>query len=385
MTAAIPNAELALMLSGGGARGAYQVGVLRRIARECPAAVPGILTGVSAGGINAAFLAANQEPFAGKLETLSAVWERLRIDDVFNVDLRALTERGLRWSSRLLAGGKHPLRPARSMIDTAPLRGLLERLLQPDSTGGIPGIKRSLEAGWLQAIALTGSSYTTGQSVTWVQKRDGCAIGTWERPQRKSEDCLLGVEHVMASSALPFLFPAVNVDGAWFGDGGIRLTSPLSPAVHLGARRILAVSTRYARSHDEANRPAIAGYPPPAQVAGVLYNAIFLDQLDSDALEMHRINRLIGRLPESERDGLRQIDLLLLRPSVDLGRLANEYEPQLPRAFRFLTRGMGTRETRSNDMLSLVMFQGDYVRRLMDLGEADAVAKMPQIRSFLEP
>lgn len=385
MTAAIPNAELALMLSGGGARGAYQVGVLRRIARECPTAVPGILTGVSAGGINAAFLAASQEPFTGKLETLSAVWERLRIDDVFNVDLRALTERGLRWGSRLLAGGKHPLRPARSMIDTAPLRALLERLLQPDSTGGIPGIKRSLEAGWLQAIALTGSSYTTGQSVTWVQKRDGCAIGTWERPQRKSEDCLLGVEHVMASSALPFLFPAVKVNGAWYGDGGIRLTSPLSPAVHLGARRILAVSTRYARSRDEANRPAIAGYPPPAQVAGVLYNAIFLDQLDSDALEMHRINRLIGRLPESERDGLRQIDLLLLRPSVDLGRLANEYEPELPRAFRFLTRGMGTRETRSNDMLSLVMFQGDYVRRLMDLGEADAVARMPEIRSFLGP
>ena len=119
-------------------------------------------------------------------------------------------------------------------------------------------------------------------------------------------------------------------------------------------------------------------------MAGVLYNAIFLDQLDSDALEMHRINRLIGKLPESERDGLRQIDLLLLRPSIDLGRLANEYEPELPRAFRFLTRGMGTRETRSNDMLSLVMFQGDYVRRVMDLGEADALARMPEIRRFLE-
>ena len=373
------------MLSGGGARGAYQVGVLRRIARECPAAVPGILTGVSSGGINAAYLAASQEPFAEKLENLSAVWERLRIDDVFRVDLRALTGRGLQWGSRLLAGGRHPLPPARSMVDTAPLRALLERLLQPDTTGGIPGIMRSLEAGWLQAIALTGSSYTTGQSVTWVQKRDGCGIGTWERPQRKSEDSLLGVDHVMASSALPFLFPAVKVDGAWFGDGGIRLTAPLSPAVHLGARRILAVSTRYARSRDEADRPAIAGYPPPAQVAGVLYNAIFLDQLDADALEMHRINRLIGKLPESERDGLRQIDLLLLRPSIDLGRLANEYEPQLPRAFRFLTRGMGTRETRSNDMLSLVMFQGDYVRRLMDLGEADALTRMAQIRRFLEP
>jgi NTE family protein len=187
----------------------------------------------------------------------------------------------------------------------------------------------------------------------------------------------------MASSALPFFFPAIEVDGAWYGDGGIRLTAPLAPAVHLGARRIIAVSTRYARSREEADRPAVAGYPPPAQVAGVLYNAIFLDQLDGDAFQLRQINRLIARLPETERDGLRHIDLLMLRPSIDLGRLANEYEPELPRAFRFLTRGLGTRETRSNDMLSLVMFQSDYVRRLLDLGEADAAARIPDIRKFL--
>jgi NTE family protein len=127
----------------------------------------------------------------------------------------------------------------------------------------------------------------------------------------------------------------------------------------------------------------IAGYPPPAQVAGVLYNAIFLDQLDSDALELRRINNLIARLPESARDGHRRIELLLLRPSVDLGRLANEYEPELPRPLRFLARGLGTRETRSNDMLSLVMFQGDYVRRLLEIGEADATARLDDIRKFL--
>jgi NTE family protein len=217
-----------------------------------------------------------------------------------------------------------------------------------------------------------------------VQTRDDCGIDTWERPHRKSISCQLGVEHVMASAALPFFFPAIEVDGNWYGDGGIRLTAPLSPAVHLGAKRIIAISTRYARSRDEADRPAIRDYPPPAQVAGVLYNAIFLDQLDGDALELRRINRLIERLPESQRDGLRPIDLLLLRPSVDLGRLANEYEPELPRPFRFLTRGLGTRETRSNDILSLVMFQGDYVRRLIDLGEADAVARIEEIRRFLE-
>ena len=376
------NASLALMLSGGGARAAYQVGFLRLLAREFPEVMPSILTGVSAGGINAVYLAARQEPFAEKVENLANVWAGIRIEDVFKVDLRDLASRSLRWGGRLLAGGKYLLPPARSMVDTAPLRALLGRLFLAKDIE-IAGINRSLQSGWLRAIALTASSYTTGQSVTWVQNRDDCGIETWERPLRKSVSCGLGVEHVMATCALPFFFPAVKVGDAWYGDGGIRLTAPLSPAVHLGATRIIAVSTRSARSRAEADRPATAGYPPPAQVAGVLYNAIFLDQLDGDALEMQRLNHLVARLPAAQRDGLRHIDLLLLRPSIDLGRLANAYEPELPRAFRFLTRGLGTRETRSNDMLSLVMFQRDYVRRLIELGEADASAKIAQIRRFL--
>ncbi len=376
------NADLALMLSGGGARAAYQIGVLRLLAREFPGVVPGILTGVSAGGINAAYLAARQDSFADKVGQLAEVWSNIHIDDVFSVDLRDLAARGLRWGGRLLAGGRYPLPPAKSLVDTTPLRRLIERLLQ-DNRNGIVGISKSLRAGWLRAIALTASSYTTGQSMTWVQAADDCGFQTWERPQRKSVACPLRVDHVVASSALPFLFPAVEVDGAWYGDGGIRLTAPLSPAVHLGARRIIAVSTRYAGSPEEADHPAIAAYPPPAQVAGVLYNAIFLDQLDADAFQMQQINSLIGRLPPHQRDGLRHIALLMLRPSVDLGRLANEYEPELPRAFRFLTRGLGTRETRSNDMLSLVMFQSDYIKRLVELGEADAAAKIAQIRRFV--
>ena len=376
------QSDLALILTGGGARAAYQVGVLRLLAREFPDVVPGILTGVSAGGINAAYLAAHQEPFSSKVENLAQAWSGLRIEDVFKVDLRDLASRTVRWGGRLLSGGKYPLPPARSMVDTAPLRQTVARLLEAHDDE-IPGIATSLHAGTLRAIALTASSYTTGQSVTWVQTRDDCSIETWERPQRKSASCVLRVDHVLASSALPFFFPAIHVDGAWYGDGGIRLTTPLSPAVHLGARRIIAVSTRYARSREEADRPAIVDYPPPAQVAGVLYNAIFLDQLDADALEMLRINRLLARLPDTDRDGLRPIDLLMLRPSVDLGQLANAYEAALPRPMRFMTRGLGTRETRSNDLLSLMMFQTDYVRRLIELGEADAAARIEDIRWFL--
>jgi NTE family protein len=383
MTESHHRSSLALMLSGGGARAAYQVGFLRLLAREFPGIVPDVLTGVSAGGINAAYLAARQEPFREKVDQLAKIWRGIRIDQVFRVDLRDLASRGVRWGGRLLAGGKYPLRPARSMVDTDPLRELLETMLEAVD-GELVGIAKSLEAGWLRAAALTASSYTTGQSVTWVQAGQECGIQTWERPQRTSVACPLRVDHVLASSSLPFFFPAVDVDGAWYGDGGIRLTSPLSPAVHLGARRIIAVSTRYARTREDAQRPVISSYPPPAQVGGVLYNAIFLDQLDADAFSLRQINRLVAKLPEAERDGLRHIDLLLLRPSVDLGRLANEYEPELPRAFRFLTRGLGTRETRSNDMLSLVMFQSDYATRLIQLGEEDALRRLPDIRRFLE-
>ncbi len=210
-------------------------------------------------------------------------------------------------------------------------------------------------------------------------------MAAWERPLRKSLMCDLRIDHVMASAALPFFFPAIEVDGAWYGDGGMRLTQPLSPAIHLGARRIIAVTTRYAKSREEADRPSIAGYPPPAQVAGALFNSIFLDQLDGDAMQLRQINALIEAHPEEERLGLRPIELLVLRPSEDLGRLANAYEADLPKAFRFFTRGLGTRETRSNDMLSLVMFQTDYVKRLIELGEADALAKRADIEKFLRP
>ena len=373
---------LGLVLSGGGARGAYQVGVLRVLAREFPSVVPNILAGVSAGGINAAFLASRQASYPDKVEELTKIWQDIRIDHVFRVDLRSLAGRTMRWGGRLLSGGKSPLPPSKSFVDTAPLRELLERVLEADG-GVVGGIATSLTAGWLRAIALTASSYTTGQSITWVQTREDCIMPAWERPQRKSETCGLRVDHVMASAALPFFFPAIEVNGAWYGDGGIRLTAPLSPAIHLGATRILAVSTRYARSRAEADRPLIAGYPPPAQVAGVLFNAIFLDQLDGDAMHLRQVNQLLAGLPEEKREGLRHIDLFVLRPSEDLGRLANAYEAELPKAFRFLTRGLGTRETRSNDMLSLVMFQSDYVQKLIEMGEADAMKRLPELQDFL--
>ena len=371
------------MLSGGGARAAYQVGVLRHVASRHPDLAPGILTGVSAGGIIASYLAARPGRFLDKIESLSRTWSSLGIDDVFKVDTRHLTSRVGRWAMRLLSGGAPGAPTARSLVDTSPLRAMLTRMLDAEPDGTLAGIRRSIEEGRLCSIALTASSYTTGQSVTWVQGRGPSRVLTWEGPQRESVGTPICVEHVMASSALPFFFPAVEIGGAWYGDGGIRLTAPLSPAIHLGATKIVAVSTRYARSREEARVPAVNGYPPPAQVAGVLLNAVFLDLLDYDALRVQQLNLMVDRLPPGSRDSLRHLDLLVMRPSRDLGRLANEFEAELPNPFRFLVRGLGSRETRSNDLLSLVMFQGDYIARLIELGESDARARADEIDQFL--
>ena len=345
---------------------------------------PGILTGVSAGGIIATHLASRQGTFAEGVADLTDLWRALRMRDVFRVDPVDLTSRVARWGLRLVGGGMPGSPHARSLVNTTPLRGLLMDALNAAPDGTIPGIARRLETGALNAVALTASSYSTGQSVTWVQNAEGCGVLTWEQPHRKSIAGSLRVDQVMASCALPFFFPAINVDGAWYGDGGIRLTAPLSPAIHLGARRILAVSTRYARSRQEADRSAVTGYPPPAQVAGVLLNAIFLDLLDADALQLHRLNFFIDQVPPDATGGMRHVDLLVLRPSQDLGRLANEYEVDLPRGFRFLARGLGSRETSSNDMLSLLMFQEEYLARLIELGETDALARAGEIDTFLQ-
>jgi NTE family protein len=188
----------------------------------------------------------------------------------------------------------------------------------------------------------------------------------------------------MASSSLPMFFPAVRVGDEWFGDGGMRLTAPLSSALHLGAGGILAISTRYDRTANEAEAPQHVGYPPPAQVLGSLLNAVFLDLIDQDALRLQLINGLIERMPADQREGLRRVELLVMRPSRDLGRLSAEFEPRLPRAFRFMTRGLGTRETTSPDVLSLLMFQPDYIDELITIGERDAEARGAEIDAFIE-
>lgn len=371
--------RIGLVLTGGGARAAYQVGLVRHLAKRLPEFHFDVLTGVSAGAINASFLASHTGSAAEATEELMNTWLDLTPDHVFRDDGWSLGKIVLRWLLNLASGGLRYRPQVRGLVDTSPLGNHLANVLGVEAANGraLPGIAKNLARGRLDAVAVTTVEWSTGQTVTWVQGRD---IETWERPKRRSERALLTLDHVLASASLPLIFPAVRIGEAWHGDGGVRLTSPLSPALHLGCDRLIAVSTRH---EPLAPRTAAAAYPPPAQFAGVLLNAVFLDQLDQDANRMELVNGLLARMPESERGPLRLVDLVLLRPSEDLGRLASRFEPRLPKAFRFMTRGLGTRDTKSPDLLSLLMFQPDYIRALIDVGEKDAEARHGEIAALL--
>lgn len=373
--------DLALVLTGGGARSAYQVGVVRALARRWPALRVPIITGVSAGAINAVFLASRAAEMAFAAEQLADFWANLTMERVFRTDIPFLARNLLRWGARLVSGGSSLAPEVRGLVDTSPLADLLSEALQVAPDGHIPGIQRNLEAGNLKAVSLTTFDYATGRRVAWVQ---GCSTRDWERPNRLSAKTRLGIDHVMASAALPLFFPAAHLAGSWHGDGGMRLSAPLSPAIRLGARRVLAVSTRY-RGASEEPLETMKAYPSPAHVLGKLFNSIFLDSIDEDADRAQRMNRLYSLLPAERNDELRPVDVLVLRPSENLGRLAAEFEIRLPRGFRFLTRGLGTREAKTPDFLSLLLFQPDYLRALIDIGEADAEQRMSEIEALVSP
>lgn len=370
------------MLGGGGARGAYQAGVLRGIARRCPDVRFPIMTGISAGAVNTIHLAAHAGGLTSAAEEVVRLWSGLTAEQVYDVRTAPLLLNALRWAARLGSGGISAGREhTRGMVNTQPLREFLQHSLKPAPDGALAGIAQNLALRRLRAVALTATSYTTGQSMTWVQGRD---VTLWQRPQRRSAAAPLTVEHVMASSALPLVFPAVEVGDEWYGDGGIRLTSPLSPPLHLGATKILNISTRYSRSRAEAGSPQTTGYPPPAQVLGSLYNAIFLDLIDEDIVRMKTVNALLERVPEDRRNGMRIVDVKVIRPSCDLGLLAREFEPRLPSLVKYLTRGLGTQDTSSPDFLSLILFQRDYIRRLIEIGEADGEANANDVMAMTQ-
>lgn len=368
----------ALLLAGGGARGAYQVGVLRSWARRFPDVHFPILTGVSAGAINTALLANITEPFPQAIERLARHWESLTLEQVFRSDLRALASNSVRWLFRLLSGGAHLLPTTRGMVDTRPLRQFLHKVLEtPD--GELHGLAENIRSGRLAAAAVMTTRYPTAQSVAWVQ---GAHVQPWQTAERCGIATTLTVEHIMASSSLPLVFPAAKLANGWHGDGGIRLTAPLSPAVNLGADRIVAISTSIEPGQSEASRPT-GDYPPPATILSVLLDSVFLDMLDSDAVELRRMNRLIDEHPRSQDLGLRRVEALVIRPSQDLSVIATEFENELPRALRHIIRGLGSRETNRADVIATLLFQPLFIRKMLEIGERDGAARADEVGQFL--
>jgi NTE family protein len=376
-----PSGDLAVMLTGGGARAAYQVGLLKGLANHFPDLRIRIITGASAGAINAAYLASRQGTLLEKARQLEKVWCELGCDSIYQFDwktflpFRAALASLLPKKSRLTRSRPHAL------VDTWPLRQLLCRILGTHSGNDpIAGIEGNIRSGDLTALALMTLDYSTGQTVRWVQGRN---FDPYDGPNHRAARTQFTVEHVLASAALPFVFPAVRIGNAFHGDGGIRMAAPLSPAVQLGAQRIIVMSTGYLRSPDEASRPVVTGYPPAAQVLSQLVNAIFLDGIEEDVARMERMNDLLRKMAPHERDGLKPIDLLVLRPSIDLGKLSGDYERYLPRKVKLLVRAMGVKETESPDFISLLLFEPTFTQRIIELGETDVASRLPDIRAFL--
>ncbi|MDP1991237.1 MAG: patatin-like phospholipase family protein, partial [Syntrophales bacterium] len=373
------NDDLALVLGGGGAHAAYQVGFLRCLAYHFPHLRIPILTGISAGSINATFIANHQGTFKEAIDALSDIWCNLTVEQVYDVKGWSLTKSLLHWGIHLLSGGLPNTAGPKAFVDTSPLRKLLEGGFT-SADNQFAGIRENIREQKLKALAITATNYSTGQAVTWVQ---GQNIAMWERPDRHSVMTDITVEQIMASTALPIFFPAVRIGDCWFGDGGIRQYAPLSPSLHLGARRIMAVSTRHRPSLPETESAVHHRYPSIALIMDVLMNAIFVDMLDQDLLGLDRVNKLLHYESRKEASNLRLVRAFTLRPNVNLGKMAGTFEPNLPRPFRFLTRRLGTQKTESFDWLSMIMFDSRYIQKLIEIGEADAYARKEEIAAFL--
>ena len=370
--------KLAFLLSGGGARAAYQTGVLCHIGERLPSLRVPLLTGVSAGAINLGFLASYRGPFESATRALRRRWLSLTTEEVFQANPTSLLRNLARVGSALVGGGSRLAPDIRSLMDTAPLRAFLERSIAPGAIGA------RLEDGELEAVALSAVSYQTGRTVIFVQG-DAPIRTEPASVHHRIVRARLTVDHIMASAAIPLLFPAVKIGQQYYGDGSFRSAAPLGPAIQLGADSIFAISARYRRSIPEARQPEVIGYPPPARILGLLLNSVFLDTLDWDAAMLRRINHLVDQLPEEARreQTFRHVDLFIQRPSKDIGLIASGFEDRLPRGLRLLVRGLGSPATRSADLLSYLLFDSAYITELIELGEADAESNWERLAPFL--
>jgi len=367
----------ALVLSGGGARGAYQAGVLKYLAEHVPEAHFETLVGSSSGAINVAGLASYKGDIVSAGPKIAKLWSELEINQVFRVDFFSIVKIGIYWLYDLTIGGVRGKPMAQSLVDTSPLRKLLNSLLRPDN------IREAIESGKLKNVAVSATEVYSGSLVTFVQSK---TRKVWHRARKRSKNTQIGVEHIMASSAIPLLFPSAVVDNRRYVDGCIRSTAPLSPAARLGAEKIFAIGIRrYYTKEIGNNWDADPLEPEPkasvAQLGALVLNSLFSESLDADAEHLERLNTMIANQQEGSFT-MRKIDVLVIRPSEDLGTLAQEFHKELPLLVRYLLRGLGSEAGDSSDILSYLLFAPSFTSRLVELGYQDAREEHARIKHF---
>ncbi len=371
--------RVGLVLPGGGARAAYQVGVLRAIADLLPARSANpfpVVTGTSAGAVNATAIAVHADRFRVAIGNLERVWRNFQVGQVFRADSGTVIRSGLHWALAMMSGG-WLLPPPRSLFDNSPLRELLRGQFD------FAGIRRSIDAGHLDAIAMSAAGYTTGRSVSFYDSKPGC--DPWSRTRRTGEPTDLSLDHVMASVAVPFLFPPVSLGDEYYGDGAMREANPFSAAIHLGAQRLLVIGTR---NENRPQPPLPPICPTFGQIFGYMLDALFSDGLYADLERLTQINQIVDRVGALQGVGennvhLRRIDIMVIMPSRDLSEIARHHTGSLPRALRTLLRTMGALNAGGGQLMSYLMFQDSYTRELIALGYQDAMKRSDDLLSFL--
>ncbi len=373
--------KTALVLPGGGARGAFQVGVLKAIAELVPRGSVnpfGIISGTSAGAINSAVLAAKARRFRVAIAELERVWSNFRSHHVYRTDNPAMLRSSLQWLGALVTGGTL-VRMPKSLLDNSPLRDLLGRNIR------LPRIRHGIEHGWLDAVSITAAGYSSAKSTSFFDATEDHT--EWSRTRRCGVRSRINLDHLMASIAVPMIFPPVRIGNEYFGDGAMRQATPLSPAVHLGADRILVVGVRNEIADGSSDPGVPAAFPSFAEIAGYTLDTLFMDGLYSDLERLSRINQLIDSVPAEQRgptlSRMRPIDTMVIVPSEDLRVLAHRHREALPVALRTLLWGVSGRGRGEGRLLSYLMFEQAYTRELIELGYRDAMQVRDQLREFV--
>jgi NTE family protein len=372
--------KIALILSGGGARAAYQVGVLRAIARMLPADAANpfpIICGTSAGAINAATLACNADRFRYSVAYLLRLWRNLHVQQVYRADSWGLLLNTLRWFGAMLLGGFGKGKRG-SLLDNTPLHRLLRRTIN------FPGIDAAIERGHLDALCITASGYNSNQSISFFQGKE--SLTDWRRARRVGCKMAIEVPHLLASAAIPFVFPPVLIGREYFGDGAMQQIAPTSPALHLGADKILIIGVGKPLG-DDPSRTRAPPFPSLAQIAGHVLDSVFIDSLEMDIERLQRVNKTLAALqPDAIAEHaleLRPIAALVIRPSIRIDEIAARYAQNLPRSIRFFMHGIGAMRHGGANVLSYLLFERPFCRALIKLGYQDGMAKREDILAFL--